>query len=200
MKRDELGSVGYKFNFRKGGSLNGHFQIRGNDDIRDILLKSCEGLVDLSLAVNRVKVLPCKELSDLILDEQERNMEVSQELKDLIHFILDAINTPVGKKPELAEVPEDEIIVREWEIFPGRPIIRRQVMYEQDRRNKTQITKRVAEYGNLNEAKNSEKSEFEVVGISCVNDHDAKRGVTPGTSIKYNVQIKTYYFSYRHIY
>ena len=114
----------------------------------------------------------------MILDEQQRNTKVSQELKDLIHFILDAINTAVGKKPELAEVPEDKIIVREWELFPGRPIIRRQVLYEQDRLNKTQITKRVKKYRNLNEAKNLKKSEFLDSGISCANDHDAKKGVT----------------------
>ena len=101
-------------------------------------------------------------------------------------------------RPEFEEA--DGSLVRNMEYFPTRPVIRKQVLYQQDLKNYTQIQRLMdeqsREYGdttpieysrpttrshaNLERTKESEKGEFEYNNIVCKNDHSAKKSVTPG--------------------
>ena len=168
----------------------------------DALLEACEGNLDLAFGRNYQYLIYCKELAELILEEQSRNrpnLKVSNELKAMIQFIVDAINIDVGNKPEFEEVPDDEMIVRNWEIFPAKPIIRRMVMYEQDRLNRTQITKQM-KITSQEATQTVEKDEFSQSGIKCVNHHASLLGLTPGKSCTTNFQSTLVYISKEHMY
>ena len=101
-------------------------------------------------------------------------------------------------RPEFEEV--NGSLVRKMEYFPDRPVIRKQVLYQQDLKNYTQIQRLKDEqsresgdttpieysgpttrsHANLERTKESEKGEFEDSNIVCKNDHSAKKSVTPG--------------------
>ena len=86
------------------------------------------------------------------------------------------------------------------EYFPTRPVVRKQVLYQQDLKSYTQIQRLMDEQSresgdttpieysgpttrlraNLEQTKESEKGEFEDSNIVCKNDHGAKINVTPG--------------------
>ena len=171
---------------RPSGTLNGHFQIRGLQEVTDHLLDACEGKVDLQSYSNKKVwrlLLPCKHLTELIKDEQLRNcthsLRVSKELSDLVQFILDAINCEVGKKPNLEMVPEGIEVVRNWEFLPANPICYRRMLFELDQKYNTQINK-IMNSDSLEASKEAEKIEFKDNNIGCKNDHASKRCVTPG--------------------
>ena len=67
-------------------------------------------------------------------------IQVSDELHNLVKFIIEAINCEVVKRP-VSEAAKKSL-VRNLEYFPARPIIRKQVLYEQDYRNYMQIEKK----------------------------------------------------------
>ena len=71
----------------------------------------------------------------------------------------------------------EEADVRKMEYFPTRPVVRKQVLYQQDLKNYTRL------YTNLEQTKESEKGEFEDSNIVFKNDHSAKRNVTPGVFV-----------------
>ena len=142
----------------------------------------CKGQLDLCNNKNLSELLHCKHLAEVIKAEQLRNqgsLQVSKELENLVKFILDAINCDVGKKPAFARVPDDQQPIRKLETFPARPIIRRQVLYSQDIKNKTQIL-RLLNLNPLEFSKESEKMEFLESHIICKNKHESKKSVTPG--------------------
>ena len=193
--------------------LAAHFQIRGTS-VPGILLEACRGELDLSTRSlestshenfhHKIKELrKCRELTAVIKEEQIVRKEqygtikVSDELFNLTKFIIEAINCEAPVRPEFEDA--DGSLVRKLEYFPTRPIIRKQVLYEQDYKNYTQIQRRMVkqlqesgdtpiEYSgpttrsqtDLEMTKESEKGEFEDNNIVCKNDHGAKRNVTPG--------------------
>ena len=71
----------------------------------------------------------CSEIVALIKEEQFLNGQklVSEPLKQLISFIIEAIEHDVQKKPDF-EAP-DTLVVKDLEWFPARPIIRKRVLY-----------------------------------------------------------------------
>ena len=205
----------FHFHFRKGGVLSAHFQIRGTS-VPDILLEACRGELDLSgtgslesttsrNVHSKIKELSkCRELTDVIKEEQiarkklYETIEVSDELFNLTRFIIEAINCEARRRPEFEKA--DGSLVRKMEYFPDRPVIRKQVLYQQDLKNYTQIQRLKDEqsressdttpieysgpktrlHANLERTKESEKGEFEDSNIVCKNDHSAKKSVTPG--------------------
>ena len=104
-------------------------------------------------------------------------------------------------RPEFEEA--DGSLVRKMEYFPTRPVVRKQVLYQQDLKNYTQIQRLMDEqsresgdttpieysgsttrsHANLERTKESKKGEFGDSNIVCKNDHSAKRNVTPGMFI-----------------
>lgn len=62
-------------------------------------------------------------LSDVIRDELNSG-GVSQELSDMVNFIMNAINTPVTPIQWEAVHIDDDANKRETEIFPNHPVIR----------------------------------------------------------------------------
>ena len=130
--------------------------------------------------------------------KQYKTIEVSDELLNLSRFIIEAINCEAQMRPEFEEA--DRSLVRKMEYFPTRPVVRKQVLYQQDLKNYTQIQRLMDEqsresgdttpieysgpttrsHANLERTKESEKGEFEDSNIVCKNDHGAKKNVTPG--------------------
>ena len=100
-------------------------------------------------------------------------------------------------RPEFEEADGSH---QKMEYFPTRPVVRKQVLYQQDFKNYTQIQRLMDEqsresgdttpieysqpttrsHANLEWTKESEKGEFEDSNIVCKNDHGAKKNVTPG--------------------
>ena len=205
----------FLFHLRKGGVLSAHFQIRGTI-VPDILLEACRGELDLSRTSSlesttsgnvRQKIIQlrkCRELTAVIKEEQiarkkqYETVEVSDELFNLTRFIIEAINCEVPKRPEFEEA--DGSLVRRMEYFPSKPVLRKQVLYQQDLKNYTQIERLMDEqsresgdttpiefrgpttrsHANLERTKESKKGEFADSNIVCKNDHGAKKSVTPG--------------------
>ena len=203
----------FLFHLRKGGVLSAHFQIRGTS-VPDILSEACRGELDLSrtrslesttsgnIHHKTIQLRKCCELTAVIKEEQiarkYETVEVSDELFNLTRFIIEAINCEVPMRPEFEEA--DESLVRKMEYFPTRPVIRKQVLYQQDLKNYTQIERLMDEqsresgdttpiefsrpttrkHANLERTKESEKGEFADSYIVCKNDHSAKKSVTPG--------------------
>ena len=198
--------------------LSAHFQIRGTS-VPDILLEACRGELDLSgtrslesTTSGNVhhkihQLCKCRKLTNVIKEEQiarkklYETVEVSNELFNLTRFIIEAINCEAQMRPEFEEA--DRSLVRKMEYFPDRPVIRKQVLYQQDLKNYTQIQRLKDEqsresgdttpieysrpsgpttrsHANLERTKESEKGEFEDSNIVCKNDHSAKKSVTPG--------------------
>ena len=146
----------------------------------------------------------CCELTDVIKEEQiarkklYETVEVSDELFNLTRFIIEAINCEARMRPEFEEA--NGSLVRKMEYFPDRPVIRKQVLYQQDFKNYIQIQRLKDEqsresgdttpieysgpttrsHANLEQTKESEKGEFEDSNVVCKNDHSAKKSVTPG--------------------
>ena len=134
--------------------LLAHFQIRGTS-VPDILLEACRGELDLSRTRSLesttdgnihhkiIQLLKCRKLTAVIKEEQiarkkqYETIEVSHELFNLTQFITEAINCKTRMRPEFEEV--DESLVRKMEYFPTRPVVRKQVLYQQDLKNYTQI-------------------------------------------------------------
>ena len=165
-----------------------------------MLLAACRGELDLAKAYHMQKLSGCSEIAELIKEEQLKNpqKQVSEPLKKLIDFIVEAIQLKVGKKPEF-EAP-DTPIDRKLEWFPKRPIIRKTVLYQSDRLHRTQSElKYQAELSTRNQTgsttkykgpttrsismemeKEEEKKEFAESEISCKNDHQTAKGVLPG--------------------
>ena len=154
-----------------------------SDKVCEYLKEACDGRRDLRIASNIQPFYRCKELAYLIQDDQEKNnrLEVSDTIKNLILFIVDQVNCEVKKRPEFEMVPPGIEVVRRFECFPSRPIIRRQVRYEKDVQNNTQIQRRYNTLEQRMEAKKEvEYKEFAESSIKCKNDHSAKKAVTPG--------------------
>ena len=125
-------------------------------------------------------------------------VEVSDELLNLTRFIIEAINCEAQMRPEFEKA--DGSLVRKMEYFPSKPVIRKQILSQQDLNNYTQIQRlkdeqsresgdtTPVEYSgpttrsqaNLERTKESVKGEFEHSNIVCKNDHSAKKSVTPG--------------------
>ena len=205
----------FLFHLRKGGVLSAHFQIRGTS-VPDILLEACRGELDLSrtrslesttsgnIPHKIIQLHKCRELTAVFKEEQiarkkqYETIEVSDEHFNLTKFIIEAINCEVRMRPEFEEA--NESLVRKMEYFPTRPVVRKQVLYQQDLKNYTQIQRLMDEqsresgdttpiefsgpttqsHTNLEQTKESEKGEFEDSNIVCKNYHSAKKSVTPG--------------------
>ena len=104
-------------------------------------MAACRGELDLTKPGNMDYLASCSEIAALIKEEQLLNGQklVSEPLKQLISFIIEAIERDVQKKPDF-EAP-DSSVVKTLESFPTRPIIRKQVLYEIDRIHCTQSEK-----------------------------------------------------------
>ena len=120
--------------------IPGHFQIRGTN-IPEAVLAACRGEFDLTKPGNMDYLAGCSEIVALIKEEQLLNGQklVSEPLKQLISFIIEAIERDVQKKPDF-EAP-DTSVIKNLEWFPTRPIIRKRVLYEIDRIHCTQSEK-----------------------------------------------------------
>ena len=128
------------YSFRSGSLIPGHFQIRLTT-IPEAVLAACRGELDLTKPGNMDYLAGCLEIAALIKEEQllSGQKQVSEPLKQLISFIIEAIERDVQKKPDF-EAP-DTSVVKNLEWFPTRPIIRKQVLYEIDRIHCTQSEK-----------------------------------------------------------
>ena len=127
--------------------LPAHFQIRGTS-VPDILLEACRGELDLSgtgsIESNThgnvhhkiSQLCKCRKLTDVIKEEQiarkklYETVEVSDELFNLTRFIIEAINCEARMRPEFEKA--DGSLVRKMEYFPSKPVLRKQVLYQQD--------------------------------------------------------------------
>ena len=96
-------------------------------------MAACRGELDLTKPGNMDYLSGCSEIAALIKEEQLLNGQklVSEPLKQLISFIIEAIERDVQKKPDF-EAP-DTSVVKNLEWFPTRPILRKWVLYEIDR-------------------------------------------------------------------
>ena len=85
----------------------------------------------------------CRELTAVIKEEQIARkqqygtVEVSDELSNLTRFIIEAINCEARRRPTFE--PADTSFERNLEFFLCKPILRKQVLYQQDLKNYTQI-------------------------------------------------------------
>ena len=163
-------------------------------------MAACRGELDLTKPGNMDYLAGCSEIVALIKEEQLLNGQklVSEPLKQLISFIIEAIERDVQKKPDF-EAP-DTSVVKNLEWFPTRPIIRKWVLYEIDRIHCTQSEKqyqrelsmqnqtdsptkykgRITRTRSMELAKEEEKKEFAESEIACKNDHQTARGVLAG--------------------
>ena len=118
----------------------GHFQI-SRTKIPKAVLAACRGELDLTKPGNMDYLAGCSEIAALIKEEQLLNSQklVSEPLKQLISFIIEAIECNVQKKPDF-EAP-DTSVFKNLEWFPTRPIIRKRVLYEIYRTHYTQSEK-----------------------------------------------------------
>ena len=84
-----------------------------------------------------IQLRKCCELTDC-QKKQYETVEVSDELFNLTRFIIEAINCEARMRPEFEEA--NGSLVRKMEYFPTRPVVRKQVLYQQDlKKNYTQI-------------------------------------------------------------
>ena len=179
-------------------------------------MEACRGELDLSgtgslesttsgnVRHKIIQLCRCRELTDVIKEEQiarkklYETVEVSDELFNLTRFIIEAINCEARKRPDFEKA--DGSLVRRMEYFPSKPVLRKQVLYQQDLKNYTQIQRLMDEqsresgdttpieysgpttrsHANLERTKESEKGEFEDSNIVCKNNHGAKKNVTSG--------------------
>ena len=179
--------------------MPGHFQTQGTN-IPNLLMAAYRGQIDLTQQGNMNYLIGCSELAALFKEEQQlsSHKQVSEPLYQLLRFIIEAIYSRAAKKPAFKAVEKEVVQNLKW--FPANPIIRKQVLYEIDRKYATQSETQYQHdlnKGSVNTtkykgpitrlkvmelSKEDEKLECAESDIGCKNNHAATKGVLPGNS------------------